>query len=502
MGRVIIPAFGEDERYLSVWNMAMIGHPHALASLGLPTITAHEYPIAFVKDKWSIVPETKCIWAVKTPELKKGDPGFDVMGFFHGLYKDGKLPLASEDDAARLVMAIASPFLREIAPGLLGCYWNIGPSGAGKELLAEIPPMIWQNAIIRDSVKVAFEINKTDDLELKRTFYAAHPAVYGRAKEAGKRKNFVEILIRLSGTKWLSARGMRKDEIEVLNSFTFIADSAEDLPERREVSRRTVVINAAFAEEDESKGAMLADIVSHASDIIHSLKRTIESKDQSWYLHQNKTDSRPIIPVALARLFGAKLPVVEGRNLDDLFEALLVYRNDDGLSENDGKEQLEKCKARGTKDGKEATTFESFSYSRFCDEMAIKSGYKLLIKEFGSKRLLKMGLNRELSYHEIEAKKKPYLRVPINGAPYAFRLIKDDRNFILEPELKYCDALGINPISSEDQSQPSDIFSKDSCKGKDPTQSPASETPIAPASSGPISVNGDELRQWAKGTGK
>ena len=40
----------------------------------------------------------------------------------------------------------------------------------------------------------------------------------------------------------------------------------------------------------------------------------------------------------------------------------------------------------------------------------------------------------------------PYVRVEHGGRAYAFKLVRENRNFILEPELKFCDAMGIAPI--------------------------------------------------------
>ena len=489
-----------DEHYLSHWNKARSGHLQALTALGIPRVQNHEYPVAFVEPQWEIDAATKCIRQVSIPQLKEGDPDFDVVSFFEGLFVEGRLPLASKDDVRRFIMAIAAPLLRELAPGLLGIYWFTGPPGAGKDFLAEMPPAIWREAVVQRPSKAKFDVSVTDETEQKRSFFAAYPAIYGRAKEAGKRKNYVELLIRLAGTDQVPARGMYKDEVHVASTFTFLADSAEDLPERKEISRRTVRINVADTDGSRSKGKLLAEIKAHAPSIICSLKKLVETKPADWYLNQTETQSRPIIPVALSKLLGVTLPEVEGRSLEDLFEAFLHYSKEYGDVE--GKKQLEA--AKGRKESKAAQTFRSYRYSHFADLVGGEDGYKALLREFGTLRRFQMALDRETDYPKVKRHQLPYLRVQINGSFYAFRLVMSNRNFILEKELEYCDKLGIEPIapvvgavvalseSTTSEQAPSPPVQ--------PSPEPESHSAKSIPSTGPISFSEDEICSNAAGS--
>ncbi|MFC1611271.1 hypothetical protein ACFL6C_09940 [Myxococcota bacterium] len=440
--KFIIPEVTFDKHYASHWNKALAGHSGGLTALGLPRIIRYELPVAFVRNDWAIDSKTKHITAVRTASVLHRNPSFDTIRFFTRLFEQGRLPLAAQDDVARYVIAIAAPLLRHIAAGLLGIYWVMGPSGAGKDYLAEIIPDIWQLSTPHAG-KVKFDVNLTDDLELKRSFYAAGQAIYGRAKEAGKRRNMVDLLIRLGGTDQVTARGMHRDEIEVRNTFTYLADSVENLPERKEISRRTVIINVAPIDELVSKGEVIREIRACAPDIIADLKALVESRPAEWYLNQSNTGARPLIPVALARLFGVELPEVQARNLDELFEAMHEYVDKD-LCGDEGTKQ--RAGARD-KDGKEMKELSSYRLSHFIETMREQVGYKALFHEISSARLVELWLQRETAYVDVLRHQLPYLRVEIRGTPHAFKLVKCRRNFILEPELVYCSKVGVHPIS-------------------------------------------------------
>lgn len=433
-----------DKAFASNWNKALVGHHQALASLGLAVAHNHRFPIAFVTDERRVDPRTGVIVMTKIPELKDGDPSFDVVGFFVDLWRAGRLPLASENDVRKFVMCIASPLLREVAPGMMGIYWFVGPPGAGKDWLCELAAAILEHGLADCSCSSKFDISVTDDLEAKRSFYAAGPAVFGRAKEAGKRK-IIEMLVRFAGTDRLPARGMRLDEIHIPNVFTYVADSAEDLPEQREISRRTVMIQLVTMDDEESKGAVHREILARAPDIIASLKRLVESKPREWYLEQSATDGRPLIPVALARLLGASLAPVEGRRMDDLFEAMLEYTGDEALNVGIDK-QWDEAKRKKLKWGKPVEAFPFFPIAHFVDVMKTQPGHQNLFRELSSPRLVKMKLDVETDYPKVTQGSQEYLRVEIDGTPYAFLLVHDDRYFILQPELVYCNKLGIQPI--------------------------------------------------------
>ena len=426
----------------SLWNKSLSGNSGYLAALGLPRMTLHELPVAFVESSVGIEAKTKCIEIVRTARMKQADASFDARAFFTKLFQDGRLPLATEADVPRLLMAIASPLLRDLAPGLLGIYWFIGPSGAGKDYLAGIVEWIWRRSVLRP-VPAAFDLHLTDELEQKRAFATAGSAVYARAKEAGKSIDMVNMLIKLAGTDQVTARALFRDELQRANTFTYLADSVEDLPERKEISRRTVMIGVSQMEDEVSMGRVRDEILERAPDIIGNLKAMVESHAREWFLEQAKTGSRPVVPVALAQLFGATLPQVTGGGTDELFENMAAYLKTFGGEE--GKAQLEGAR---DKDGKEMKLFPSYRLAHFVDQMSQEVGSRNFFKRYGSNRGIEMLLHREADYHTVESGKRPYLPVTINGSRFAFKLVKGKRNFVLVEELKYCSSLGIQPISA------------------------------------------------------
>jgi hypothetical protein len=437
-GKVIVAEPGFERAGHSIWNKALAGYPACLVVLGLARLRVYELPIAFVQDDWSVESKTKLLTGVRVVRID-GDASFDTVQFFIGLFQQGRLPVMTDADVRRLVMALASPLLRHIAPGLLGVYWLIGPPGAGKDLLAELLGDIWRVAA-GGRVKVKFDVSITDDLEHKRSFFAAGSAVYGRIKEAGKRVGMIDQIIRFAGTDQVPARGMCLDEIEVPNTFTYIADSAEDLPDRREISRRTVVINVSAVDDKVvSLGDLRADVLAHAVDIIANLKAIVETKSPEWFLNRKNTGARPVIPVALAELFDVELPQVVGRNLEDLFDAMWDYISTKACG-TEGQEQQQKAR---DKDGKEVKAFANYRLSHLVETMRTKIGVQGLFKDFGTPRSIVLALQREADYGRH---KLPYLRVEVHGTPHAFKLVKDRRNFVFEPELTFCNTLGIQPL--------------------------------------------------------
>jgi hypothetical protein len=422
----------------SLGNKILIGHPGCLAALGVPRIVRHEFAAAFVRDEWKVNSVTRVVAATRAARMRRiTDDQFDTLEYFLGLYKAGRIPLASESDVRRYVMALASPLLRHIAVGLLGIYWILGPPGAGKDFLAELLADIHRHATL-GVASAKFTISLTNELEDKRSFYAAGPAIYGRAKEAGKRSAMVEQLIRFAGTDQLPARGMRENEIAIPNTFTWIAESAEEPPNRIEISRRTVGINCIYVDDEVSLGQVRQEILVQAPNIIADLLRKVEAQAPQWYVNQANTKSRPVVPVALAQLFGVTLDEVEGRSLDDLFEAMLIYTSNPMHSMTEGDDQRRIAIARKAKEAREAYTFKSYRLSHFVETMQSLSGYKALFSELRTAKAIELIIKREVKeYREVIRGKAPCLEVEIRGDKYAFKLARANRNFILEPLTRY-----------------------------------------------------------------
>lgn len=417
----------------SLGNKILIGHTGTLAALGTPRIVRHEFAAAFVKDTWSVDAATRIVAATRAARMRPAtDAGFDTLEYFLGLHKAGRIPLATELDVRRYVMALASPLLRHVAVGLLGIYWLLGPPGCGKDFLAELLPDIHRHATF-GAASAKFTISLTNELEDKRQFYAAGPAIYGRAKEAGKRAAMAEQLIRFAGTDQLPARGMRENEIAIPNTFTWIAESAEAPPNRIEISRRTVEINCLHVDDEVSLGEVRQEILKHAPDIITDLLRKVETKPAEWYPHQANTKSRPAVPVALAQLFGATLDEVEGRSLDDLFDAMLIYSSNVLHSLTEGEDQRRIALARKAKETREAYTFKSYRMTHFIDTMRHVAGMQALFSELRTGKAIELLIQREVkAYRDVTRGKARCLEVEIRGKRYAFKLVKSGRNFILE----------------------------------------------------------------------
>ncbi len=414
------------------------------AALGLPVLHNFALPIAFKNDDCTIDPPTKCLHIIRTARMREGDPGFDALEFFTNLQRKGMIPLATEEDVPRYLMATASPLVRDIAPGLLGVYVFEGPSGSGKEYMIVTIQDTWENSILIPAT-VSFEIHDVDDLEQNRTFYAAaKSAIYLRAIEAGKSIEKINALIRYSTSKYVTARGMQMSPCQVLNRFTYFADTVEGLPERKEVSRRTAIIGTRHIDPAVSKGEVRQKIVDNAASIVRYLKTKVESQPREWFLNQRHTQDRQVAQAALAKLFGAQLHEVTSGSTEELFEHVLTYVNEHGKEE--GKAQLAKGKLRGGKDGKEVTLFPSYDLNHLIDSMKGQVGAQQFFKQHGTTRSIEMFLKREANYHGVEINQAPYLRVVIDGTPYAFKLIKGKRNFVLEKEIEFCNKLGIEPI--------------------------------------------------------
>ncbi len=352
----------------SLLNKLIVGHPSVLAKLGVPAVTRYALPVAHVAESWVINPDSLHIEAVKVVQTLDDAEELDALEYFLALHREGRLPLSSENDVRLFVCLLANPLLRHIAPGLLGVYWFVGAPGAGKDFMAEMARAVWQ-ACAAASTPVSFDISLAGDLERKRMLERGAGRVFARAKEAGKRKGMIEALIQFAGTDVLPARGLHKEEISIPNTFTYVAESAEDIPDRREISRRTVPIHVTFMEDSVSKGLLLAEATANARGIVKNLLRRVETEPPEWYRQQAETRSRPVVPVALARMFGATLPAIEGEDLAEVYESMLAFVESDAGKAH-GLEQLAVMRARANRVSLEAM---GDRLSMACDSGAFRS---------------------------------------------------------------------------------------------------------------------------------
>ncbi|HMI82578.1 MAG TPA: hypothetical protein VK550_00725 [Polyangiaceae bacterium] len=449
---------GWDPQTPSLLNKAVMGHRGALRALGIAVIARYDLPVAHVDEEWSIDPLTRVIVAT-VPFTMPAVAEVPAVEFFLRLYRNGRLPLSTENDVLLLVACIAAPLLRHVGVGQLGVFWFVGPPGSGKDYLAELVTMIWEE-VGKFGVRAKFDLNLAGDLETKRSFDMAQGAVFARAKEAGKRIGLVEELIRLSGTDVVSARGLHRNERNIPNVFVYVADSAEDVPDRREISRRTTMISVAEMDDQISKGAVLDEVRQAAPGLLLHLKKLIESKPADWYRHQADTGTRPLIPVALARLLGATLPEVSGQDLSEMFEAMREFVDTNNGKE-EGEQERKKAVQRDDKEGKEAKALPSYRLTYFIDQMRGMTGYRELFATWGDKqRAVTTRIMRESSYSDVRAGRRPYLAVDINGKSYAFKLLRGNRNFTLLLEDDFKNRLaniecGTPPATTVDESNDS-----------------------------------------------
>jgi hypothetical protein len=425
-GTVCEPDWCHDAH--SLLNKLVVGHPAVLAKAGVPAVTIYLLPVAHVQESWAINPHTFHIEAVRTLAPLSDVDEVDAVEFFTRLYKNGRLPLASESDVLLFVMLLATPLLRHVASGQLGVYWIIGASGAGKDYIAELSCEVWASCL-PSAAPVSFDLNLAGDLELKRSLEMANGAVFARAKEAGKRPGMADMLIRLAGTNNLTVRGLYKDDVTIPNAFTYVAESVEDLPDRREISRRTVLIRVAFMADSISKGLVLDEVRANAKGLLKNLKRVVESKPATWYTGQTDTGSRPLVAAALAKLLGVALPAVEGEDLTDIFEAMVAFATSaEGKLE--GSLQLKSMEARTSRASLEVRTLPSYRFSLFIEVMSEKPGNAELFSPYARKsNELVTRIKRESEYRTAIAT-QGYLLVKVDGKGYALR-IEDRRRFVL-----------------------------------------------------------------------
>ncbi len=281
-------------------------------------------------------------------------------------------------------------------------------------------------------------------------FGSAGGCLFIRAKEAGKRAGMIDLLIRYAGTDTLAERDLYKSQGVSRNTYVYVADSAEQIADRREIHRRTVVINVAKIPDEESKGVALRMIESEAPNIIAALKRTIESKTPEWFLDQKNLDTRPVIPVALSRLFEVELPAVKGASLEELFDTMLDYIKN--YSRDEGPTQQNKHRPN---DGKASSAFLSYRLSHFLSVMRDQKGYEAVLENFPKPDDIINTIRRETDYDPSD-RQKPHHDVEVRGYHYVFRLIRSNRNFVLVPDIPYYDKMGI-PMPTRDDGPDDDL---------------------------------------------
>lgn len=454
----LVVAAGWVPEVHSLLNKVSVGYGDALRVAGVADVTQHVFPIAHVHENWEIVPGSRHVRATLVTDKLDAVAEIDALDFFLDLWRRGELPLATENDVRLFLCALASPLLRGVI-GQLGIYWFVGPPGAGKDYLADVLRAAWQE-VGPSGGQASFDFNLAGELEMKRTFAMAGDRVYARAKEAGKRTGMVDMLISIAGTDMVSARGICKDDSAIPNSYTIVADSAEDLPDRREISRRTAMINVAYMDDKVSKGQTLKKVRAAAPGLIKNLKSLIEAHPVEWFLQQVDTGSRPLVPVALSRLVGATLPRVEGEDLSDLFEAMHFFV-ELPAGKQDGQTQLETARKRRTKESRDSLTFPSYRFSFFVDTLRGTPGYRELMERFGNRaKPMVNRIMRESEYSLVRSGVRSYLPVEIGGTNFAFRIEAGGRRFILVPEAKFLAeraAPAAAPAGSEPQASPPNV---------------------------------------------
>lgn len=440
----------------SLWNKALSGSRRGLALLGVPVVERVDFPAAFFHDDVHLA-DDGVIELRYVGRLHDANDQLDVVAYFDDLRKRGVLPLDTEEDVRRFIVALALPLIRYVAVGLLGVCWVLGPPGAGKDFMAELAPDLWRAAVMSPTSKSKFDLDGgRDELELKRCLSQAGGAVYGRAKEAAKRgEAFITALIRIGGTDQIASRAMRQDEIEIANTYTLIADSAEDVPDRREIYRRTITIRVRRLDDD-ALGEARAEVMSRAPEIIASLRRLVEAQPSEYFTLQRGTNGRPVGQVAMARLFGVNLEAVVGRNLDEVWDALIDFSKSLG-SAGEIRIALDKLAndKRVAEDVRNVLAAKPSALAIYRISALMKAStdrlsvHHLFFANFKSASGVVNLIKREHDY-DTEVRKRGYLRVEVGGGAYALRLLRDDRFVLWMGEPDYRMAMGLEPLPSDD----------------------------------------------------
>lgn len=171
------------------------------------------------------------------------------------------------------------------------------------------------------------------------------------------------------------------------------------------------------------------------------LLQKVESQPLTAYTQVANANTRPIVPVALARLFGAELPEVRGEDLTDIFDAMLEFvTNATGKVE--GESERKKAMKRADRESKDAIMIPSYRLSFFIDTSSAQPGYLELFGKYRDKaKELLNRIVREAGHADVRTHKLPYLTVRIGDTDYAFKFMRNSRNFILLPATEYADRM-------------------------------------------------------------
>ncbi len=423
-------------------NKAVAGNRAFLGYLGIPVVTHYRVPVAFVQTSWTIDPESRSITGIEVNDRLGDGEEIDAVEFFTALWEKGRLPLATLADVKRFVALIAAPLLRGILPGHLGVWWFYGPPGSGKDYLCEMVRQIWE-VVAAPGTRISFDFGNVPELELWRSMQTNAGSIFARAKEVGKR-DLLDTIIRIAGTDRLQARGLGIPEIQIPNTFTVVADSAEAIPGRVEVSRRTLAIEVKPTEGVDDKGAVLAAVKAAAAMLLRNLKRRIEEKGSDWFITQKNLGKRPIVPVALSRLLDVELPTVEGEDLTELWDVVLDYV----LSE-DGKDeaglQLRKT-SMWLKASRALRTLPSYRFSHLVKTARKDPANEELFSPYHKKGHELAGrIVREAGIGGAGG----YLAVEIRGSRYAYR--REQQRFILMREAEYLERMAPSAATTDDK---------------------------------------------------
>lgn len=143
------------------------------------------------------------------------------------------------------------------------------------------------------------------------------------------------------------------------------------------------------------------------------------------------------MPVALARLFGAELAEVRGEDLTDIFDAMLEFVLG-ATGKIEGENERKKAMKRAERESKDAIMIPSYRLSFFIDTVSAQPGYRELFGKYRDKaKELLNRIVREAGYADVRTHKLPYLTVRIGDSAYAFKFVRNNRNFILLPATEY-----------------------------------------------------------------
>ncbi len=403
---------GLIDRHPTLVLKALADDPHAQSRLGIARVSRPLFPAAFQEARATRDPSTGLLTREEIVELPPvGD--LDVVGYFDQLRLERRLPLASTEAVRRFVMMIASPLLREVYSGaLLGIYWITGPAGAGKEFCISIARAIWESVAV-PGARAVVELRDASGAEDRKTIATAASAVYAQAREAGKHAtSFLDHLIRMTGSSTLSVRGNYRDELELPNRLTFIADSAESVPDRREISRRTTVIEVDRIEEGFPSVAIRSEVAAMGPRIVASLKAMIESSGLDLAAIVSP-EGRPHGQMFLSQLLGATPDKVEGEDLTPIFLAMVAYaRRTPGHTY-----------PATPNSPKIASTRPNYDGSHFVETMREEPGFQVLFKHLSTAKNLERRILREVPNYrkEVVLGQADYIEVLVDGRRYAFR---------------------------------------------------------------------------------